>query len=362
MTDELDVLRERVAQIDAEIAALVASRLQAVEAIGRLKVARRIPVRDERVEAQVVQRLEDASRGLGLSPAFTRDLARLLIEESVRLQDGTVGRPVVAEGRRVLVVGGRGRMGSWIARYFRGQGERVTVHDVAGPLEGFEFAPRLGPAIVDADVIALATPMSATAAILRTVAAARPRGLLFDVCSVKAPVREALQDAARSGLAVATVHPLFGPSTGSLAGRHILFCDCGNRPAVERAMDLFRGTGANLVEVPLDRHDALMARVLGLGHATTIAFFTALARGPFTAADLRGATSTTFERLLATARAVANENPDLYFEIQALNPHTSAVLHDLELSLAELRDAVFRGDAGAFRSLMESGKRYLGGD
>jgi chorismate mutase/prephenate dehydrogenase len=362
VTDELDLLRKRVAEIDEDIAAFVAKRLQAVAEIGRLKGEQRIPVRDERVEAQVVQRLETAGRRHGLSDIFARDLARALIEESVRVQDASVRPPPDDAGRRILIVGGAGRMGSWLARYFRGQSERVVINDIAGPLDGFLFAPDLAPAVRDADVIVVATSMSAAVGVLRSVTARRPAGLVFDICSLKAPVREALLDAARAGLRVASVHPMFGPTVASLAGRNILFCDCGNREALEAATDLFRGTGANLAEVPLDRHDALIARVLGLSHAANIAFFHALARGGVAMADLRDASSTTFSRQVATAREVANENPDLYLEIQALNPHTREVVRDLEAALAELRAVVARGDVEAFRSLMESGRRYFGGD
>lgn len=361
MTDELEELREEVARIDAEVATLIAKRFRTVEAIGRIKGGRRIPVRDRQIEERVAQRLEAMSRDQGLSSGFGRDLARLLIEESVRVQDAT-DRPAVDEGRRVLVVGGAGRMGSWLCRYFRGQGERVAVNDIAGPLDGFPFAADLEGAAQDAEVIALATPISAAASVLRDLIKADPDGLVFDVCSLKAPIRMELEQAAADGMAVTSVHPLFGPSVGSLAGRNILFCDCGNRGALDRAMDVFRGTGANLHEASLDRHDALMARILGLSHATNILFFNALARGPFAANELELASSTTFERQVAAARSVAGENPDLYFEIQALNPHTEAVLRDLEASLADLREAVLRGDADAFRSLMDTGRRFFGGE
>jgi chorismate mutase/prephenate dehydrogenase len=69
--------------------------------------------------------------------------------------------------------------------------------------------------------------------------------------------------------------------------------------------------------------------------------------------------STTFDRQLAIARDVAGENPDLYFEIQSLNPHGGDLRRSLVRAVEALIDCIESGDAEGFRNIMLRGRRYL---
>jgi chorismate mutase/prephenate dehydrogenase len=69
--------------------------------------------------------------------------------------------------------------------------------------------------------------------------------------------------------------------------------------------------------------------------------------------------STTFDAQLEVATRVAQENPQLYFEIQSLNKHGLEPLEALVSAAQAISDAVRTGDEAAFVELMENGKRYL---
>jgi len=118
---------------------------------------------------------------------------------------------------------------------------------------------------------------------------------------------------------------------------------------------------AEQVVMSLDDHDRLIAYVLGLSHALNIAFFTALAESGETAPRLAQMSSTTFDAQLEVAGKVAEESPELYFEIQALNDHGKESLDALATALQRLRSAVSSGDQGAFAALMQQGLDYLKG-
>lgn len=111
----------------------------------------------------------------------------------------------------------------------------------------------------------------------------------------------------------------------------------------------------------LEQHDRLVAWVLGLSHATNIAFFTALAGSGRTVAELAAFASTTFGAQLRVASRVAQENPELYFEIQSLNRHSIEPLQALARASAAVANAVTAGDAAAFSALMRAGAAYLEG-
>ncbi len=109
----------------------------------------------------------------------------------------------------------------------------------------------------------------------------------------------------------------------------------------------------------LDDHDRLIAYVLGLSHALNIAFYNALADSGEAAPRLAKLSSTTFDAQLDVASKVAQESPDLYFEIQSLNDYGAESLEALAKAVEHLRAAVLAQDRGAFTAMMLRGKDYF---
>jgi chorismate mutase/prephenate dehydrogenase len=209
----------------------------------------------------------------------------------------------------------------------------VEIADPAGPLEGYAHRPDWQSDDLSHDVIVVATPLGITAAILEQLARHRPPGLVFDIGSLKTPLRAGLAALQHAGVKVTSLHPMFGPDTDLLSGRHIIHVDVGRADAV--------------------------AYVLGLSHAINIAFFTALADSGEAAPRLARLSSTTFDAQLAVASLVAGESPALYFEIQALNQYGGESLTALADAVLRLQALVANQDAAGFARLMRRGQTYL---
>ncbi len=152
---------------------------------------------------------------------------------------------------------------------------------------------------------------------------------------------------------------MFGPDTQLLSGRHVIFVDLGNAEALEKARELFGPTMAEQVVMSLDEHDRLIAYVLGLSHALNIAFFTALADSGEAAPRLVKLASTHFRFAARRGSRVAQESPDLYFEIQSLNDYGSESLEALAKAVERIRTAILSQDREAFVALMRRGQDYL---
>jgi chorismate mutase/prephenate dehydrogenase len=208
-------------------------------------------------------------------------------------------------------------------------------------------------------MIVVATPLRTANQVLGALAAARPRGLIFDIGSLKTPLRDGIEALAQAGSRVTSIHPMFGPDTELLSGRHVIFVDSGNAAATREARELFASTMARQVVMTLDEHDRLIAYVLGLSHALNIAFFTALAASGEAAPTLAQMSSTTFDAQLEVARRVAAESPELYFEIQKLNEYGPRALEALQGAVDRVTRIVASGDTTAFTELMDAGRRYL---
>ncbi len=358
----LAALRSEIVGVDRRILALVGRRMHLAERIGRTKSALGLPVRDFRTEREVLARARRRCRALGLDWQIGEELFETLIGGAVAVQ---VDRPEVevprgtgrGGQRRAIVVGGRGRMGSWFARFLRASGHRVATVDPAGPLRGFPAAPLA--ACRDADLVVLAAPLSRSGPILDSVIRLRPAGLVLDICSLKAPVQGAIRKAAAAGMRIASIHPMFGPSATTLAGRTLLICETGVRGTTAKVRSLFAGTMLRCPVIPLAEHDDLMAFILGLSHAVNVIYASALARSGRRSAELTAIGSTTFDRQARTAADVVRDDARLYYEIQHLNPGTGRALKAVEESLRLFRAAAARGSGERFGALMEAGRVYL---
>jgi chorismate mutase/prephenate dehydrogenase len=362
MTDSLEVLRAGLAAVDRDILRAIGERQRLVREIGALKDRDTRALRDFAQERRVLERARAAAHEHGVSPGLAERILSLLIESSLtRQEQQRVATRSGGAGQRALVIGGAGRMGGWLVRFLAAQGYAVTIADPAARGEEPEVLTDWRESSLDEDLILVAAPLRGTRRILEELAATRPSGVVCDVGSVKSPLQSALAGLVRSGIRVASLHPLFGPDTELLAGRHVVLVDLGCPEANDAIRALFAPTMAEIVTMNLADHDRAMAHVLGLSHALNIAFFTVLAEAGRTREELARLSSTTFERQLAVAGPVAMENPRLYFEIQHLNRFGPAILDALADVVGRLRLAVQAGDEDGFVALMERGRAWMSG-
>jgi chorismate mutase/prephenate dehydrogenase len=359
LTEKVDGIRWKIEELDNQILDLVKKRMEAALAMGRTKVEKALPVRDMRVEDQVVARYCQRASEVGISEDAAAEIAQILIRESVEAQ-ARLPRPMGAE-RKVLVIGGAGRMGLWFARYMAMRGHHVQVHDVRATKE-FPMVKDLTGAIRKAEVVIVAVPISEADKVMRQVIGSQPTGLVFDIMSVKGPVVPALREGVEEGVMVCSVHPMFGPDALSMYSRNIIVCDCGSHRAVAEFKNLVDGMGAKVTEMMVEDHDQLISLVLGLSHAVNISFFSTLKESGVDFNTLEAISSTTFKRQVAISRKVSLESPHLYYEIQHENPHTARCLEMFEMVVNQLRLAATADEDTAFVKLMEEGKRYFGED
>lgn len=364
MNDEkLQALREEIAGIDRTLFELIERRNAYAEQIASRKRALNLPQRDFAHEKRVVNRAEALAEERGMSPRFARELILHLIRASSTVEEqATMKASTYGSGREVLVIGGAGKMGGWMLRFMVSQGFRVVSCDPGGDVLGVESHEDWENLdLARFDIIVVATPLRLTNEVLQKLAERRPRGIVMDVGSLKSPLRSGFEALQRAGVRATSLHPMFGPDTELLSGRHVIFIDLGDQEALEEARTLFSSTTATCVEMALDEHDRAIAYVLGLSHALNIAFVYALSQSGAPATELARMSSTTFDSQLEVADKVAHENPWLYYDIQALNDFGDGSLAALTDAVSRLRDTVAQRDTDAFVDMMLQGRDYLDG-
>jgi chorismate mutase/prephenate dehydrogenase len=358
--DELKHLRNRLDEIDSGIIDLIAERLSVVKSIGDHKLRTGAPLRHYEREREVIERGVSRAEERGFSARLAREVLETLIHHSIGDQEThKLAQSEHGQGKRALVIGGLGRMGLWMSHYLDTVGYDVDVADPVKTDSPFSLVDDWEGEVNNYDVVVVAVPLRPSNAVLHRLAELKPRGLVFDIGSLKSPMTGGLEALAHAGCRVCSVHPMFGPDEVGLSGRHILFVDVGNTEALVEARALFAHTAADCVDLSLAEHDEVMAWVLGLSHMVNIAFASALAESGEAVPLLRKISSSTFNAQLKVAAQVVSENPHLYYEIQQGNAMTGEVVGHFRRVLDDLARAVRVGDEISWTRAMEVADRRI---
>ena len=357
--DSLPRLRHEMAGLDRQILALVGRRLETSRLIGEAKVRANLPIRDFRVEVDVMSRARRLAEEFKIDPQVAEQVMETLIKAAVQTQIEQQSRTPQGQ-KRILIVGGCGRMGRWLERFLAAQGHAVFLCDPAiSEDDPGHYATLDLAANQPWDVVVLSTPLGMLPQSLEHAVGLPGNPLIFDIGSLKSQLSVQLRKHASQGRRVTSLHPMFASETVLLQGRTLLVCDAGHADATEEAQELFRGTAISLYQIPLEEHDRYMAALLGLSHAINLLFGAALRRLGLPFSALGQVASTTFAKQARTAAEVAAENPELYHEIQHLNPFSAQVYEHMETALGQLKQAALSGEAKSFLDFMGNNHDYF---
>ena len=252
-----------------------------------------------------------------------------------------------------MILGGTGRMGRWFTNFFKEKGFDVAIFSrsrnralQASRELDVNYIQSL-TAVNEADIVLVSTSLESTVAIIREVSKSmKPNSILFDIASIKSGVIEALEDAHTLGIRTISIHPMFGPGTTSIKGKHLLVIPVGDDPKlVTEMINLFKDAQIHILKSG-KTHDELMAIALSLPHFLNIVFGKILTHSDLK--EIMKVSGTTFALQLLVTEAVYSEDPELYYEIQS---HNLAFANLLDEFLKSVTDATFiikRKDKAAF--------------
>jgi len=228
---------------------------------------------------------------------------------------------------KVSIIGGAGKMGRWLARYFVQQGHDVTISDIdrekarrlARSLR-VRLAENNSEAARSADLIAICTPINAVSVVIEEIFAdLNPSATVMEISSVKSPVMSAMRKIAVRGIRVLSVHPLFGPGVEDPSKERMALVPISDATSeMSFAEHLF--PDIEIVTVDAEEHDRAMALTLSLTHFVNIVLASVLAEE--NVKELKNLGGTTFTMQLLISESIMTENPGLYASIQMSNPYT----------------------------------------
>jgi chorismate mutase/prephenate dehydrogenase len=365
--DPLSVLRDEIADVDRALLELLHRRMELAAEIGRIKAASGLPVVVRNVEDRVLTRARQHAEACGVSEEVMAEVFQAIIRGSVERQYRVGIALREQRGEQVLVIGGAGGMGSWLRSFLELVGHNVDIADPAlatlprtkgrfGGVQQVEDLDRYA-------AILISVPLARTAAVLDEVVARQPQGLVVEIASIKAPLADAFERAQQQSVRAIALHPMFGPGKSLYEPLTFVLAAHGDAASEKRQLGfLLSHPFTRLVAVPFAHHDRLMGWLLGLAHLTNILFGAALTRSGIEPAELHACASTTFARQATTALYVLSEDPELYLDIQHLNPYRDEVYTATREALAQLETLVAERDREGFSRSLAAARRALTGE
>ncbi len=363
--DPLSALRDSLADIDRSLLELLRRRMELAAEVGRIKTENDRPIVVRDVEDRVLTRARQHAEACGVSEEVMENVFAAIIRGSVERQYRVgIAQRRQRHGERMLILGGAGGMGGWFRGFLGLMGHEIDIVDPA--LGSIPEAPgrfrTLGD-VPDLDAytaLIVAVPLARTAEALEEVVARRPKAPVMELSSIKSPLAGVLAKAGAEKVRVYALHPMFGPGKSYYEPLTFVLAAQGDLADEKRWMSEFLAHPyTHLLTVPFPHHDRLMAWLLGLAHMTNILFGAALTRSGMDPEELHDCASTTFIRQATTARYVLSENPDLYLDIQSLNPHRTEVYAAAREALATLESLVETHDREGFRQTLNQARRML---
>ncbi len=356
---DIEKLRKEVREVDRKIIKLIGKRLSITKKIGGKKKKKGIPLKDWKIEKEVIKNAMDVASKEGLSNKLIKTIMRYIITESKRQQEILHYSSYSGDKEDILIIGGLGEMGMWFANFFANQGHNVFIYDTKGKSNHFKSFDNLEKAVSQASCILLAIPFEIMPEIIDKIIKLKFKGTVFDIASLKDYSKDAIKKALRSGISYTSIHPMFGPRVSTLSDRVICLCDCKDKKANEKVKTFFKDTSASMVEITLEEHDKIISYVLALSHIINIIFMKTLLDGEYAYSDLKEIASTTFTSQMKTTKEVIMENSDLYYAIQKFNPFKNNLYDRLEQAMKYIIKSVLEGKKQDFINIMKEGKEWI---
>lgn len=233
---------------------------------------------------------------------------------------------------RVAIIGGYGKLGSWLARFLLGEGLDVTItgrdtnrlHE-AGKRLGTKVATN-EEATKDAEAVVVSVPISSFEQVISQIAPYTRRGqVIMDVTSIKEMPVQVMHRYIKQSTVLGT-HPMFGPGAESIRGQKFVLTPTSEdeHALAEKLKGYLESKGAGAISMSPQEHDRSMSIVLALSHfIALISADTLLSLDKFK--DLMPVGGITYRMLLTLAESVVTEDPDFYASLQMNLPDVAGI-------------------------------------
>jgi len=349
--DSIKVLRDEIDEIDSQLVNLLAKRLQVTTKVGELKSAEGMPIFAPKREASLIKTRRLQAEQAGLNGNLIEDVLRRLMRDSYVSQDASGYQCINPDCKKVVIVGGKGQLGSIFVDLFQRSSYQVAT------LEQEDW-PQSDSILANAGLVIVAVPIRLTSTVIHQLNNLPDTCILADFTSIKeSPLFEMMK--AHTGPVVG-LHPMFGPDVTGLIKQTIIVCDGRESEQYQWLLAQFKVWGATTYQVTAHQHDKAMSMVQVMRHFSTIAYGYHLMAEGADIENLVNMSSPIYRLELIMVGRLFAQNPVLYSDIIFANPDNISMMKRFAYRFLELLADVEQGDKDAFVTMFAQVSDWFG--
>ncbi|EWH11359.1 bifunctional chorismate mutase/prephenate dehydrogenase [Catenovulum agarivorans DS-2] len=274
------------------------------------------------------------------------------LEQKIKQANLQHAQQTTNSNKRIVVVGGRGKLGSLFVRLFTELGHSVSVFEQ----QDWNNAQQI---VEHADLVVVSVPINLTSSVIKQlVGYLSAETILADLTSVKAqPLADMLEYHAGP---VVGLHPMFGPDVPDIHDQVVAYCDGRTPQQYQWLLDSLALLGAKLTKVTAESHDKSMAFIQVMRHFSTFVYGLHLQQENPKITDLISLSSPIYRLELAMVGRLFAQDSQLYADIIYSNPANFQLLKRFAERFNEGIQLLESGDKALFKQEFADVRRWFG--
>ncbi len=259
--------------------------------------------------------------------------------------------------KTVGIIGIRGKYGQFLERLFIDFGCTVIGSD-SRISQDIDLQNR--DIVNRSDIVVFSVPPREVCAVIeKLVPYSRFDQLWMDVTSIKvAPIQSML----KSNAEVVGLHPMCAPTAKSLRGQVVVVCPMRLNDWSDWTNRFLVWSGASSKICSPTRHDRAMAIIHGLIHSMQLTMAATMQSLGEDINESLSFASPVYKIALSLIGRILKQDPNLYADIQMLNPHVPHVLSQAQNELSKFTETVTEGNREKFLEQFVLSREHFGED
>lgn len=240
----------------------------------------------------------------------------------------------------VGIIGGNGQMGQFFKRFFEKNNCKVLVSSRKTRLKPEDCARK-------SDIVLVSVPIDVTVNVIKKIGPHINKDSLFmDTTSIKKEPLEAM--AKYSRCEVIGMHPIFGPNVASIKNQAIVLCPSRKGKWLEWVKNIFEKNKGKVKITTAEKHDEMMSIIQGLTHFSNLSVVHAMKSLNVGIKESLEFSSPVYKLRMAMFGRILNQSPELYANIEIMNPKNKKVLEAYAKSCKKLQKIIEAKDTNEF--------------
>jgi len=239
------------------------------------------------------------------------------------------------ESKRVVVIGGKGMMGSFLVQKLSTAGHQVTI------FEHHDWN-RAAELLKNQDLVLICVPIKYTTEIIRqTVNYIDADTALADITSIKTPALKAMLESHPG--AVMGLHPMFG-KVQSFQAQKVVVCPGRRDEEFQWLLELIEADGGELIYATSEEHDRMMVAVQAIRQFTTFSLGTFLVEQELDTARSLDFASPPYRLQLGMLSRLLTQSAPMVVDIMLATPQSRQAIGKLADTYQRLAQLVNEGN------------------